>query len=127
MSGALLDKPIYFKRSAEQADRNMRALQKLTDGTLVPGELFRLVAGDDPLHVIRGEGVSGSRRRSPGRCLDCSKQLSHDGLPLKSQPRRCLPCGRKKRQQHNAVQVQNTEAERAKKAEEPVEEPNPFA
>ncbi len=127
MSGTLLDKPIYYKRSAEQADRNMRALRKLQDGTLKPGELFRLVAGDDPEHVVKGQGIAKTRRRSAGRCIDCSKKLDHDGISLKSQPRRCLPCGRKKRQKHNAVQAQNSEAVRKETSEEPVDDENPFA
>lgn len=122
--GTLLDKPIYFKRSAEQIDRNMRALRKLQEGTLTPGELFRIVAGDDPTHVVKGEGVRrGARRRSPGRCLDCKKKLAHDGEPLRSQPRRCQPCGQSKRKEHNQVQSQNTEASRDKQERKK----NPFA
>lgn len=40
------------------------------------------------------------------QCLDCSAEVVN---PLRSQPRRCRPCGQAKRREHNELQKQRVE------------------
>lgn len=92
----LLDKPHDYNRPAAQTARNKLALHRLLDGDLKPGELFDIVTGRSPASMVSDQSPVMIRT-----CIDCARPIDHDGPPLKSQPRRCRPCGTKKRKEHN--------------------------
>ncbi len=97
----ILDKPIDYKRSPAQTARNLEAIEKLQAGTLQPGELFRLVTGAQQPGPGSGAARAGRPRSSRASCRDCKRPVKHAGTPYKSQPLRCRPCGKEKRQRHN--------------------------
>ena len=117
---SLLERPFGYSRSPQQIARNLEAIELLQHGKLQRGELFRLVTGvSSPRAAVdmaepgpgRPASLTDSRRKGPpGVCIDCREPVGHAGEPLKSQPRRCLDCGRKRRQQHNGTLQEAAEA-----------------
>ena len=112
----ILDKPAGFRRSPAQIARNMEAMARLRAGKLEPGEIFRTVTG------LRSPRRETQRVPTRATCIDCGKSLVHEGGPYLSQPRRCRPCGKEKRQSHHkAAMTKRDEEIEARKtvAEEP--------
>ena len=103
----LTDRPFGAKRSPAQVMRNLEALQALRERKLQRGELFALVMGigPRPSNVDRVTNIPKAIGPDSMQCMDCGGELyGEEGDPLGSQPRRCRPCGRSKRQAHNAAQ-----------------------
>jgi hypothetical protein len=132
----LTDRPYGAKRTPAQVMRNLEALEALRQRKLARGELFQIVMGVAPANVVRSRSQSapqdpasddGGDGWADGRpvpifrprslttsidnmkCLDCGGLIYGDnGEPLKSQPRRCRPCGTAKRRAHNKAQRGDT-------------------
>lgn len=119
----LLDKPYGYRRSKAQLARNRAAAALLESGSLRPGDLYVAVAGVEPLPVDEVNPVTISGRRT--LCIDCRRELEWAGKQLKSQPRRCLPCGQLKRRTYNQQARRDPQGEQLKP--EAVQEPEPEA
>ena len=92
----ILDKRPGSRRSPAQSARNLEAFKLLSAGKLAPGQLFRIVTGAaGPAQKIK--------TRNTGKCIECGRDKDRAGIPLKSQPLRCKPCGKEKRAAHYAA------------------------
>lgn len=120
----LLDKPYGFRRTKAQLGRNKQAYDLLTAGKLEPGQLYSTLYGaETPLSPLEANPVKTSGQRTT--CIDCGSDLEWAGPQLKSQPRRCLICGRTRRRKHNdnlaAAIKQKKQAEEEAALQEPQE------
>lgn len=93
----LLSESRLYRRPPAEKSRLSEAVRKLLSNTLQRGELFRLVTGAAPISPeLRHQGTLVR-----ARCKSCNLPLMHAGEPLRSQPARCLVCGKAKRHEHN--------------------------
>lgn len=105
----LLEKAFGMKRSQAQLARNFEAMQRLEAGDLREGELFRIVMGVAPISSAAPAPRPTSSAHMGASavdqiCIECFCPINERGEPLSSQPKRCRPCGSRKRRDHNAAQ-----------------------